>query len=164
MAGCVRSQAIFPASSPSQRISFENPSCTSKQQISCSSLRYTIHAWHSPVSVIWSRSYVYSRFLISTRLDMSLHIFGLVFGKVTTFFNSDNIPYNTVKLKHLHLPHKLLHILVINPLCNLKIFFPLSISSTLIMPLTESFRELITPTVSSSSPVYTRTVSFSQTP
>ena len=85
MAGCVRSQAIFPASSPSQRISFENPSCTSKQQISCSSLRYTIHAWHSPVSVIWSRSYVYSRFLISTRLDMSLHIFGLVFGKVTTF-------------------------------------------------------------------------------
>ena len=60
-----------------------------------------------------------------TRYELAYIRLGLWQGD--DIFNSDNIPYNTVKLKHLHLPHKLLHVLVINPLCNLKIFFPLSI-------------------------------------
>ena len=60
-----------------------------------------------------------------TRYELTYIRLGLWQGD--DIFDSDNIPDSTVKPKHLHLPHKLLHILVINPLCNLKIFLPLSI-------------------------------------
>ena len=72
-----------------------------------------------------------------TRYELTYIRLGLWQGD--DIFDSDNIPDSTVKLKHLHLSHELLHIPVINPLCNLKIFLPLSIK---LHAYTASDREL----------------------